>query len=299
MMRAAMDTVLQAVVLGVGAGALYALLAMGIVLVFRTTGVLNFAQAATGMFATFVMYSVSMGRPIWVALTAGIATGAVVGVLTNRAVSNLKTRQIALVSAVATLAIAILLQQAIRIGWGSAPPIVPFPTLFSIAPAFSIGTVVVPQLYLAAVIVALVIAFCIGMLLRFTRQGTMIRALADDPKAAGLCGANVGLLLAAVWAISGALAAVAGFFVAHLQFEASALDVYFVSALLASVLGGLRSLTGAFAGACVLESAKNLFQNYAPPDFQPYAQTFLIVLLISVLVLAPRRWLTQGPRRVV
>jgi branched-chain amino acid transport system permease protein len=294
-----MDTVLQAVILGIGAGALDALLAMGIVLVYRTTGVLNFAQSATGMFATYVMYSVAMGRPVWVALLVGIAMGAAVGVLTYRAVSSIDVRQVALASAVATLAIAILLQQAIRIGWGSAPPITPFPTIFSIEPAFSIGSVAVPQLYLAAVVIALAIAVSIGALLQFTRQGTMIRALADHPDAAELCGGNIPLLMGGVWAVSGALAAIAGFFVAHLQFEASALDVYFVSALLASVLGGLRSLTGAFAGACVLETAKNLFQLQAPVDLQPYAETFLIVLLIAVLVLAPRRWLTQGPRRVV
>jgi branched-subunit amino acid ABC-type transport system permease component len=82
-------------------------------------------------------------------------------------------------------------------------------------------------------------------------------------------------------------------------FDPTVLDTYFVGALIAAVLGGLRSLTGAFAGAVGLEIAHNLFSTYAPANLAGYTQTFLIMLLIAVLVLAPRRWLASAPLRTV
>jgi branched-chain amino acid transport system permease protein len=291
-----MDTFLQAVIQGVELGSLDALLAMGIVLIFRMTGVLNFAQAATGTFGTYIIYAVSQGRSLWLAVPAGLAAGAAVGIGTHRVLSTIRARQQALTAAVATLAIAILIGQVIRIVWGtllpqSLPPI----GLDSI----TIGSLDVAVLALWSAGTALVLAVGIGASLQFTRVGTMLRALADQPDAASLCGANVGLLVAGVWAVAGVLATVAGFFAAQTQLLPTMLDAYFVGALIAAVLGGLRSLTGAFAGAVALEIAHNLFETYAPSNLAGYTETFLILLLIAVLVLAPRRWLASAAVRSV
>lgn len=291
-----MDTLLQTLVLGIGAGALDALLALGIVLVYRTTGTLNFAQAGTGALAAFVAYSVSQGRPLWVAVTVSILAGAAIGLATYGVVSGIRARNFALTSAVATLAVAVLLQQIIRIGWGASPGA--FPAPFGVS-SFTAGTVVISYLNVASVITALGLALGIGAALQWTRQGTMIRAIADNPGSAQLCGGNIRVLLAAVWALSGALAAVAGFFIAQIVFAPSFVDPYFVVSLIAAVLGGLRSLAGAFAGAVAVEVSRDLFQAYAPSSVEPYALTFLIVLLIAVLVVAPRRWLAEGARRAV
>jgi branched-chain amino acid transport system permease protein len=295
--RQTMDTFLQAVITGIGAGALDALLALGIVLIYRTSGVLNFAQAATGTLGTFVIYSASQGRPLALAIAAGIIAGGLTGIASFEIVRGIRTRHAALTWAVASLAIAILIQQIIRTIWGSTPQN-PFPTPFGID-AVTIGSISITHLTIAGTFTAAALALGIAAALRWTRIGIMVRALADHPTAASLCGANVHLLLAGVWAIAGGLAAVAGFFAAQIVFFPSVLDPYFVAALIAAVLGGLRSLAGAFAGAILLEISRSLFQIYAPASLFPYTQTFLVLLLIAVLVFAPRRWLSPAGQRAV
>src|SRR5947209_7375926 len=117
-----MDIFAQAVVYGMGAGALDALLALGIVLVYRTTGVLNFAQAAIGAFAGYVMYSAANGRSLaslWFAIPAGLAAGAALGAATYLLIRNIRSRNFALTAAVATLAVSILLEQLVRVFWGT------------------------------------------------------------------------------------------------------------------------------------------------------------------------------------
>jgi branched-chain amino acid transport system permease protein len=157
----------------------------------------------------------------------------------------------------------------------------------------------IPGQLIGATVTALSLALLIGAGLTFTRIGTMIRAIADNRNAARLCGGNAFLLIAGVWAIAGMLAAVSGIFAAQgLFIEPSFLDTYFVAALIAAVIGGLRSLSGAFAGAIGLEIAKNLFQTYEP-SYGQYAQTFLLLLLVVVLVAVPRRWLAQTEPRSV
>jgi branched-chain amino acid transport system permease protein len=183
-------------------------------------------------------------------------------------------------------------------GWGSVAG--SFPTPFGYD-AFQVGAVTIPHVLAATAAVAAALALLIGAVLQFTRAGTMIRALADNRPAAQLCGGNVALLLASVWAIAGALAALAGFFAPQAggAFDPSLLDVYFVGALVAAVLGALRSLTWAFIGALVLEVGKTLFTQYAPIDWTGYTEPFFIAIFIVVLVVAPRRWLAPAGRRTV
>jgi branched-chain amino acid transport system permease protein len=244
-----------------------------------------------------VVYSAADSVPLALALPAGILAGAACSVFCFEVVRGIRARDVALTSAVATLALAILIQQLIRITWGSTQQN-PFPTPFGLS-AETIGDVSITHLTLASVGVAAGLALAVGAALRWTRVGTMIRAIADNPTSAALCGGNVHVLLAGVWAVGGGLAAVAGFFAAQIVFFPSFLDPFFVAALIAAVLGGLRSLTAAFVGALTLEVGRNLFEIYAPSSYFPYAQTVLVLVLIAVLVLAPRRWLARGVERLV
>lgn len=289
-----MQTLLQTIVLGITSGAVDALLALAIVLIYRTTGVLNFAQAATGSLAAYVAFSLAQGRPLWLALGGMLLVAGALGAATSLAVSVAPGPGHALTSAVASLAVGILLEQIIAVGWGSA--LGNFPAPFGPA-AVTVGGISVTWSGLAGVVVAAGLALALAAFLRWTRRGTMLRALEDDPEAVTLCGADVGHLVLTVWAIAGALAAIAAFFAAQLLFAPGYLDPYFLAALVAAVVGGLRSLTAAFAGALALEVARDLFQTYAPNQLTPFAQTFLILVLIAVLVLAPRRWLTSGGER--
>ena len=295
-----MQEFLLAVKLGVAAGALDALLALGIVLIYRTSGVLNFAQAGTGVVAAYAAYSVAQGQSLWVAVPAGLLIGAAIGTATYAVIGGIRSSRYALTSAVATLAVAILLRQIVGVFWGTITG--QFPNPFPLG-GFTLDGVVVDYSTIARVSTAAGLVLAIGAMLRWTRTGTMLRALADNPEAVLLCGGNVHALLAGVWAVAGTLAAVAGLFVAQTGLTPSFMDTFLIGALIAAVVGGLRSLTGAFLGAIGLEVARNLFGVYEPRllsvDLTPYTQTFVIVLLIGVLIVVPRRWLGQNVERRV
>jgi branched-chain amino acid transport system permease protein len=295
MMQCAMQEFFQAVVSGAGQGSLDAMLALGIVLIFRTTGVMNFAQASTGTVAAFALYSLAVPLPLWLATLAALIVAAVVGLLTFAVVRGTSARQVALTSAVASLAVAVLLQYVIRTAWGT--PTGTFPNPFGLD-GWTIGGVVIAYFYGAAFLCALVLALLLGACLRWTKLGVMIRALADQQEAARLFGANEPVLVSVVWAVSGMLAGVAAFFAMIITFQASFVDTFFVGALIAAVIGGLRSLTLAFVGALGLEIARNLFVSYAAPSIVGYTQTFLLILLIIILTIAPRRWLAGEGRTV-
>jgi branched-chain amino acid transport system permease protein len=290
-----MTTFLQAVIGGAGQGALDAMLALGIVLIYRTTGVLNFAQASTGTLAGYVIYSVSQGRSLWLAVSVGLAVAAALGAGAHAAVSSIRSKQYALTAAVATLALSVLLQYLVRKGWGVSGI---YPSPFGLG-AWTIGDVSIAYYYAGSLATAAALAVGIGAFLRWTTTGTMLRALADDPDAAQLCGGNVGAMIYGIWAVAGILAGVSAFFAFQITFQSSFVDTLFVGALIAAVLGGLRSLTGAFAGAIGLEVARDLFQTYASGSLVGYTQTFLLLLLIGVLLFAPRRLLAQSAGRVV
>jgi branched-chain amino acid transport system permease protein len=295
-----MQAFILAAKLGLSAGALDALLAFGIVLIYRTTGVLNFAQAATGAVATYAAFSVSQGRPLWLAVLAGLGMGGGLGGATYWAVGGIRSRHYALATAVATLAVAILLQQVIGIFWTNTQGQFPDPLPFS--SGIDIGGVPIDWSTIARLAVASALALGIGAYLRWSRNGTMVRAAADNPSAARLCGGNVRLLLTGVWTVAGMLTAIAGMFVGQAGLTPNFLDPFLIAAVIAAVLGGLRSLTGAFLGALGLEVARTLFVYYEPqhlPDVTMYTQTFVIVVLILVLLLAPRRWLARGADRQV
>jgi branched-chain amino acid transport system permease protein len=297
-----MQQFLRAVANGVGTGALDALLALGIVLIYRTTGVLNFAQASIGAFGSFCIYAIAQAAPLLIALPGGVLMGAACGFCCFATINTMRAKSQTVAAAVATLALSILLQQLIAVIWG--PTEVTLPNPFP-AGLVTFGDVSLFYSTVFGIVVTAVLVVSIGLLLKWTKVGTMVRAVADNSQLARLSGGNAGLLIGAIWAVSGALATLAGFFVAEFAggLMPSFLDTFLIAALIAAVLGGLHSLTATFLGAIGIEIVRNLFVVYEPnlpiPDYTAYTQTFVIFVLIVVLVIVPRRWLAQSSERRV
>lgn len=293
-----MQSLIQTIILGLGPGALEGIMAIGIVLIFRTGGVINFSLGATGTVGCFVAYSAAQGRPLLVAVLVGCLVGAAAGGASYVIVSGVRSRHVALAAAVATLAIAILLDQIVRALWSTPGP---FPSAFS-PTLVTAGPWQIPPLYVAAILAGCILVVLIQAWLKWSRIGTMVRAVADQPSAARLSGANVPLILGGIWAPAGALAVVSGFFQSQITFDYTYLDPVFLGALIAAVLAGLRSVPLAYAGGIALEVTRTLYQTYVvniSSDLAGYAQTFVLLLLVAALLIAPRRWLTHAGGRTV
>ena len=281
-----MEKLLQYSFTGLAAGSLYALVALGIVLIYRSTRVLNFAHADIATLATFVSFSlltndysfpVALGLSLLTGAAVGIAFYFVVLVRAQREGANL------LGMVILTLGLALVIQGGVVWQWGAEPVSLPFP--ISDTKTYKVGLVVMSQLALATLAAGLVGSLLLYLLVQKTRLGLAMRATSENVMAAQTLGIPTRMVLSVSWGVASALGVVAGIFLA----PALLLDPFFMldpflKGFAAAVLGGLNSLPGAVVGALLLGVAESLTGAYLTIQFK---NTLAFVIIIVVLLLRP------------
>jgi len=277
---------LQYALTGLSAGSLYALVALGLVLIYRSTRVLNFAHGDVATFGTFVAFAlVTQGYPFPVAFLAALAAGAGVAVLFYFAVLVPAQRQGAnlLGQVILTLGLALIFQGLIVYQWGAEPDRFPFP--LSDSRTWKVGPIFVSELSLGTFGAGLVGSLLLYLLVQKTRLGLAMRATSENLPAAQTLGIPTRRVLAFAWAVASALGVVAGVFLA----PALLLDPFFMldpflKGFAAAVLGGLNSLPGAVVGGLVLGVAESLAGAYLTIQFK---NTLAFVIIVVVLLVRP------------
>jgi len=281
-----MEKVLQYAFTGLSAGSLYALVALGIVLIYRSTRVLNFAHGNIATIATFVAFSLLSNKYSFpVALAASLLTGAAVGVVFYFVVLVKAQREGAnlLSMVILTLGLALILEGVVVYVWGAEPVSLPFP--ISDTKTYKVGLVVVSQLSLATMAAGFGGSVLLYLLVQRTRLGLAMRATSENVMAAQTLGIPTRLVLSVSWGVASALGVVAGVFLA----PALLLDPFFMldpflKGFAAAVLGGLNSLPGAVVGALILGVAESLTGAYLSIQFK---NTLAFVVIIVVLLVRP------------
>ncbi|MEK7715600.1 MAG: branched-chain amino acid ABC transporter permease [candidate division NC10 bacterium] len=281
-----MEKLLQYSFTGLSAGSLYALVALGIVLIYRSTRVLNFAHGDIATLATFVSFSLLTNKYSFpVALGLSLLTGAAVGVAFYFVVLVKAQREGAnlLGMVILTLGLALIIQGGVVWQWGAEPVALPFP--ISDTKTYKIGLVVMSQLSLATLAAGLVGSVLLYLLVQKTRLGLAMRATSENVMAAQTLGIPTRMVLSVSWGAASALGVVAGIFLA----PALLLDPFFMldpflKGFAAAVLGGLNSLPGAVVGALILGVAESLTGAYLTIQFK---NTLAFVIIIVVLLLRP------------
>lgn len=304
-----MANFIQLVLTGVLDGSLVALMALGISLIYRTTGILNLSQGALAAFSAFIMYAVANRVPLLLAVVVGIVVAMALGAVIGASIGGRLAHGSPVIAVVATLALGLLLDQITQQIWGATGT---FFTSFSAAigtAPVQIGSISLLRVEVWGFVVAIVLVGIIFALLRLTALGLALRAVADQPEAARLSGIPTPLVRMLSWSLGAGLAAVAGFFVAaHLLYVVPVfMESYLIAALIAVVIGGLGSLPGAALGAVLVSVAEFIFVGYAPSfnlgghsvALSAFINTFLFVVLIAVLVVAPRGLLGGARMRSV
>jgi branched-chain amino acid transport system permease protein len=271
---------------GLSAGSLYALVALGLVLIYRSTRVLNFAHGDVATVATFVAFSLlSRQYSFGVALGASLAVGAVIGLAFYFGVLVPAQRQGAnlLGMVILTLGLALIVQGVVVYVWGAEPLSLPFP--ISDTKTYAVGPVIVSQLSLATMAAGVVGSALLYLLVQKTRLGLAMRATSENVMAAQTLGIPTRLVLGVAWAVACALGVIAGVFLA----PALLLDPFFMldpflKGFAAAVLGGLNSLPGAVLGALLLGVAESLTGAYMTIAFK---NTLAFVIIIVVLLVRP------------
>jgi len=292
--RAAVSNFLNLLALAVLAGSLVAMMALGLSLIYRTTGVLNLAQGSLAALGGYVALAASRSMPMLLAVLLAVVVAAAAGVIIGFGIQSRLSRHSAVIAMVATLAAGVVLSQIEQQVWGSTPL---FPNVIGLQPV-RFGPLSLNRIDLWALVAAVGLALALTAFLRFSRAGLAIRAVADSTDGAKLSGIRAGRIQLLSWGIAAGLASVSGFFVASPMglLSPDFMNLYMVAALIAAVIGGLGSLTGAIAGALIVSVAQSLFVSYAPTltfgtkiiFLGSFTQTLVLVILIAVLLLRPR-----------
>ena len=277
---------LQQVVSGLASGGIYASLALALVLIYRATGVINFAQGEMAMFTTFVAWSLMNHLPYWPAfaltLVFAFAFGAGIELALIRPVQSAPVLTIVIV----TIGLLIGLNGLARRLWGSEPRSLESP--FSTDPV-RIGGVAFSVQDLGIIAVCLVIVGLLFAFFRYTKVGLGLRAAAQNPAASRLVGVRVALMLALGWGLAAVLGAVAGMMAAPPlgSFDQNLMQPILLYAFAAAVLGGIDSPLGAVVGGLSLGVIVNLAGTYIDFIGSDLRLPFALVVILVVLLVRP------------
>jgi branched-chain amino acid transport system permease protein len=289
---------LQQVVSGLASGGIYASLALALVLIYRATGVVNFAQGELAMFTTFVAWSLMNHMPYLPAfgltLLIAFVGGAALELTLIRPVQSAPPLTVVIV----TIGLLIGLNGLARRIWGNEPRTLESP--FSTDPV-RVGGVAFSIQDLGIIAVSLAIVVLLAVFFRFTKLGLGLRAAAVNPAEARLVGIRVSLMLALGWGLAAVLGAVAGMMAAPPlgSFDQNLMQPILLYAFAAAVLGGVDSPIGAVVGGLALGVGVNLIGTYV--DFVgadlrlPVA---LSVILLALLVRPTGLFGREAVRRV-
>ncbi len=270
---------------GLSAGAVYAAIGLALVLIWRATRIVNFAQGGMLMITTFLAYTVvSNGGSYWLALAVAVVSGLVLGAVVERLVVRPVENKPPLNAVIVTFGLLVLLQGVAGMVFGGTPKSYP--------PAFGIrGFVVAGRRLLFTPndlwVVLVVLAVMVGLaaVFRWTPLGLKMRSAAFAPEVARLLGVRVGRMFTVGWALAAAVGALAGVLVAPDTFVSpNAFDATLVFGFTAAVIGGLDSPPGAVVGGVSLGLVLSYVSGYLGSDVVGLGS---LVVLVVVLMVRP------------
>ncbi|PSQ13454.1 branched-chain amino acid ABC transporter permease [Halobacteriales archaeon QS_8_69_73] len=300
-------TFFQIVVEGVGLGALYALVAMGFALIYKVTGVLNFAQGEIALVGAYLVVLLGAGALVSspllaaVAVAAAVVVGILLGVLLERVVFRPFIGEPVLSVIIVTLALGGIFSGFVNFLFGQNFQRYPDALVLDWSVGLPLGASI-PGSYAIAVLLSLVIVAALMLFFRYTVTGSILRAAASDEQAAMVLGVSIERTIAVAWALSITITTVGGVLLAMSSGGASiSIKDTGIIILAAVVFGGLDSIPGAFVGAIVVGLLRELGSYYleggtavvAPVvdvqlNFGPgFGNILPLILLLVVIVVKP------------
>ncbi|HVZ01665.1 MAG TPA: branched-chain amino acid ABC transporter permease [Dongiaceae bacterium] len=290
--------VVQNLIDAISLGAVYALAALGIGLIFSIMRLINFAHGELIMVGGFVIYSLA-GQPMLVMAIAAFIVVTILALGMERIAFRPLRRASPPTLLIASFAVSYFLQHVVLILFGSRPMGVDF--LSSLGESVEFAGLRVPLLQLIAIVATVVLMVGLAFFFRASRIGVQMRAAAEDFTMARLLGVKADRVIAVAFALSGILASfVSLYLVAQTGSVSYKMGVNMVLiAFVASVIGGMGSLTGAALGGFLVGLVSVSLQAYLPEELRPYRDAFVFLLFIAFLLWRPQGLLVrQASERV-
>jgi branched-chain amino acid transport system permease protein len=293
MVLAAFSDFLQQIVSGLASGGIYALLALALVIIHRSTGVINFAQGEMATLATYIAWALitEHGWRYWPAFIGTLALSFVGGVAIHRVVIRPVERGNVLRIVIVTIGLLVAINGFVIWKWGGEPKQLqsPFGT-----DTYDLGGVIVSAQDIGTIAVALGIVVLLWVLFQYTKVGLALRAAAVNPEEARLVGVRVSWMLALGWGLAALLGAVAGMLTAPtVGLDPNMMAAVLIYAFAAAVLGGIDSPLGAVVGGLTVGVLLNLLGYLSQYDAVSWFTEELrlpaaLLIILVVLVVRPQ-----------
>lgn len=295
-----MTKFLELCVQGIAVGAQYALVALGFVIIYRATGVINFAQAGFVVLGAYLAYDfhITLGIAFYPALVLAMLAGAAIGVIVQSTVLRRLVGQPPFVVIMITIGVLTIIEQIVPTIWGANP--LPLGDPWGVH-SLKVGDIVlrVSDLWTIGIVAGVVLLFF--AFFRYSKMGIAMRATAVDFEAALAQGINVRSVVAVSWAIAGLVAALAGVTLAGGGAGVRPdIELVAFAAFPAIILGGLDSPGGAVVGGIIIGLAQSLTAGYQPQYASWLGQGFNLVMpyFVMIIILMVRPYGLFGTRRV-
>ena len=278
-----MNQVLQLLLAGVAQGCVYALVALGFVLIYKATETVNFAQGDLMMLGGFfaLTASVIMGWPYWATIIFAVAAMAAVGMLIERIVLRPVLGQPAFTVVMITIGVGYVLRGVVTMvpGWGTDT--YTFPTPFADG-TFKIGGVIFAVQQVAVIVMTAALVTVLYLFFRFSKLGVAMQATSQNQLAAAYMGIPVRRVNMMIWGLSAGVAAFAGILLAPVTFVHSNMGFIGLLAFPAAVLGGFGSVPGAIVGGLIVGVVEAFAGRHLPEGFKDVAAYVVLLLVLFI-----------------
>lgn len=280
------NEVVQTVITGISMGCVYGLVALGFVLIFKATEVINFAQGELLMLGAFISYTLIafLNFPYWAALLGTILFMGFFGTLLERTVLRSLVGEPVYAIVIVTIGISFFLRSTVSMipGWGTDT--YGFRTPFT-EKLVRVGQLVISWENLSIILITSALIFILFSFFRYTRVGTAMRATSQNQLAAVYMGISVTKVFSLTWTIAAALGGIGGILLAPITFVHMNMGFIGLKAFPAAVLGGFGSLPGAMVGGLIIGITESLAGFYLPKGWKDVAAW---IILIGVLMIRPQ-----------
>jgi branched-chain amino acid transport system permease protein len=273
---------LQMVLSGIAVGSSYALMGLGMVLIYKASEVPNFVQGEMALLPVFITYMLlsSYGLPYYIAFPATLIFAFILGCILEFAVLRRAKEPNVLGLIIITIGLEMLLIGFVSWKFGAEQHVMPFP--ISTYDAIILGDIFISTLDMLTLVVALIIMLILFLFFRFSKIGVAMKATQQNENAAALMGIKTHQIRMITWGISAAVGSVAGLLIAPVLVEPYMMWDPMLKGFAGAVVGGMTSLPGAVFGAYIVGVVEHLFGGYVSIEFKSVVAFAVIVLVLCV-----------------
>ena len=276
-----MQYLLDQVISGIAIGAIYGLVAMGFALIYKATGLVNFAQGEMSMITAYIAWTIASAVPgnPWLVVGGALTASALLGLAIERVIMRPMLGEPVFATVMVTIGLAVILRSATLLIWDAYPHGLDIGVGREI---LQIGETGVRSAQLAVMATLLVALGGFWAFFRFSRIGKAMRAVASDERAAQLMGISAARIHAVAWTASSVIAGIAGVFSALLYDVSPTMFHVGLKAFPATILGGLDSVLGSGFGGVIMGVAENLAAGYLAPSVKEITGFVVIIVVLMI-----------------